>query len=50
MNIFFINRYTRQDEELGRQELLIALPIGRLTDSAVMIFLSFIWEDIIKLV
>jgi len=49
MNIFFINRYTRQDEELGRQELLIALPIGRLTDSAVMIFLSFIINIIIAI-
>jgi len=42
MNIFFVNRYTRADEELGRQEMLAALPIGRLTDSMVMVFLSFV--------
>jgi ABC-2 type transport system permease protein len=42
MNIFFVNRYTRVDEELGRLEMLISLPVGRLTDSFVMIFLSFV--------
>jgi len=42
MNIFFVNRYTRVDEELGRLEMIIALPVGRLTDGVAMIFLSFI--------
>ncbi len=42
MNIFFVNRHTRADEELGRQEMLIALPIGRLSISLSMITLSFI--------
>ena len=42
MNIFFVNRYTRADEELGRQEMLVALPFGRLTNSAVMLCLSFV--------
>ncbi|MCL2808102.1 MAG: ABC transporter permease [Coriobacteriia bacterium] len=32
MNIFFVNRYTRADEELGRFEMLRALPMGRLTN------------------
>jgi ABC-2 type transport system permease protein len=34
MNIFFVNRHTRDDEELGRLEMLRSLPVGRLTDSA----------------
>lgn len=34
MNIFFVNRHTRMDEELGRHELLRALPFGRLTPAA----------------
>ena len=42
MNIFFVNRYTRVDEELGRLEMIIALPVGRLTDGVAMILLSFI--------
>ncbi|MCL2884722.1 MAG: ABC transporter permease, partial [Oscillospiraceae bacterium] len=31
MNIFFVNRYTRRDEERGRNEVLRSLPIGRLS-------------------
>jgi ABC-2 type transport system permease protein len=31
MNIFFVVRYTRRDEELGRQELIRSLPVGRLS-------------------
>jgi len=42
MNIFFVNRHTRADEELGRQEMLIALPIGRLTNSLSLISMSFV--------
>jgi ABC-2 type transport system permease protein len=42
MNIFFVNRYTRTDEELGRQEMLISLSIGRWTNSLSVIFLSFV--------
>ncbi|MCL2329431.1 MAG: hypothetical protein FWC39_13080 [Bacteroidetes bacterium] len=49
MNIFFINRYTRTDEELGRLEMIIALPVGRLTDSVSMIFLSFVLNIAIAL-
>ncbi|MDR0357067.1 MAG: hypothetical protein LBH63_01645 [Clostridiales Family XIII bacterium] len=33
MNVFLVNRHTRVDEELGRQEMLIALPVGRMTGS-----------------
>lgn len=33
MNIFFINRHTRADEELGRLEMLASLPVGRLANS-----------------
>ena len=49
MNIFFINRYTRTDEELGRLEMIIALPVGKLTDSVSMIFLSFMLNLLIAL-
>lgn len=34
MNIFFVNRHTRVDEELGRHELFRSLPVGRLTGAA----------------
>ena len=33
MNIFFVVRHTRADEELGRMEVLRSLPIGRLTST-----------------
>ncbi|MCL2774015.1 MAG: hypothetical protein FWD71_11760 [Oscillospiraceae bacterium] len=33
MNVFFINRHTRTDEELGRLEMFRSLPVGRLTNS-----------------
>jgi ABC-2 type transport system permease protein len=38
MNIFLVNRHTRIDEELGRHEMLISLPVGRLTGSFVTLF------------
>jgi ABC-2 type transport system permease protein len=41
MNILFVNRHTRADEELGRHEMLVALPVGRLTNSITIVFLSF---------
>jgi len=31
MNIFLVIRYTRRDEELGRQEVIRSLPVGRLS-------------------
>lgn len=30
MNILYVNRHTRRDEERGRTELLMSLPVGRL--------------------
>ena len=42
MNIFFINRLTRRDEERGRLEMLRGLPLGRLTNAASALFSAFI--------
>ena len=47
MNIFFVNRYTRTDEELGRLELLISLPVNRLTNSISVIYLSFLLNVVV---
>ncbi len=41
MNIFLVNRHTRVDEELGRQEMFRALPVGRLTGSLATIKFAF---------
>jgi len=49
MNIFFVNRHTRVDEELGRHEMLCSLPVGRLTGSTVTIFYAFGLNFIISL-
>jgi len=49
MNIFFVNRHTRVDEELGRNELLCSLPVGRLTGSASAIVYAFALNVIISL-
>ncbi|GHU34721.1 ABC transporter permease [Clostridia bacterium] len=38
MNIFFVNRHTRADEELGRLEMFRALPVGRLTGASSTLF------------
>jgi len=32
MNIFFVTRHTRQDEESGRMEVIRSLPVGRLSN------------------
>jgi len=34
MNIFFVTRHTRQDEEQGRLEMVNSLPVGRLANLA----------------
>lgn len=34
MNIFLVSRHTRQDEELGRLEVIRSLPVGRLSNLA----------------
>lgn len=47
MNIFFINRHTRADEELGRLEMFRALPVGRLTGAVSALFGAFILNAVI---
>jgi ABC-2 type transport system permease protein len=42
MNIFFVNRHTRVDEELGRHEMLASLPVGRLSGSLATIKMAFL--------
>lgn len=42
MNIFFVNRYTRTDEELGRHEIIASLPVGRLTNGSAAIVTAFL--------
>jgi len=49
MNIFFVNRHTRTDEELGRHEMLASLPVGRLTGSLSTITGAFALNVIISL-
>ena len=49
MNIFFVNRHTRVDEELGRHEMLASLPVGRLTGSAAVITAAFVLDVAISL-
>ena len=41
MNIFFINRHTRTDEELGRLEMIRSLPVGRLTVAVSALVFAF---------
>ena len=41
MNIFFVNRHTRVDEELGRHEMFASLPVGRLSGSLATIKSAF---------
>jgi len=48
MNIFFVNRYTRADEELGRLEVLRSLPLGRLTNFAAILFCAFLLNLVIS--
>jgi len=50
MNIFFINRHTRVDEELGRHEMLISLPVGRFTGTGAAIVCAFGLNLLISLV
>lgn len=47
MNIFFVNRHTRTDEEQGRLEMLRSLPVGKLTNSVAAITGAFILNFII---
>ena len=41
MNIFFVTRHTRQDEELGRLEVLRSLPVGRLAGLTATLKVAF---------
>ena len=41
MNVFFVTRHTRQDEEQGRLELIRSLPVGRLSGLAAVLFAAF---------
>jgi ABC-2 type transport system permease protein len=50
MNIFYVNRHTRMDEELGRHEMLAALPVGRMTGSSATLFGAFVLNFVIALV
>lgn len=50
MNIFFVNRHTRADEELGRHEMLRALPVGRLTGASATLFGAFVLNAAISLI
>ncbi|SBW03837.1 conserved membrane hypothetical protein [uncultured Eubacteriales bacterium] len=50
MNIFFVNRHTRMDEELGRHEMLRALPIGQLTGAAAVLFGALALNGCISLI
>ena len=49
MNIFFVNRHTRRDEERGRLEIFRALPVGRLTNAASAIGCAFLLNLVISL-
>lgn len=40
MNIYFVARHTRQDEELGRMEVIRSLPVGRLANLASTMLVS----------
>ncbi|GHU42621.1 ABC transporter permease [Clostridia bacterium] len=41
MNIFLVVRVSRADEELGRNEIIASLPVGRLTGGVAAIVLAF---------
>lgn len=42
MNIFFVARHTRQDEEAGRLEVIRSLPVGRLSNLAAVMIAALI--------
>ncbi|MDR1600100.1 MAG: hypothetical protein LBS11_09590 [Oscillospiraceae bacterium] len=49
MNIFFVNRHTRVDEELGRHEMFAALPVGRLAGGASVIVDALVMDVVITI-
>ena len=50
MNIFFVIRHTRTDEELGRHEMLASLPVGRLTGSLATLCSAFVLNLLISVI
>jgi len=49
MNIFLVTRHTRQDEELGRMEVVRSLPVGRLSKLAATLLTAVLVNVILAL-
>lgn len=49
MNIFLVSRHIRQDEELGRLEIIRSLPVGRLANPVATALVSLIANFLISL-
>ena len=49
MNIFFVTRHTRQDEELGRYEVIRSLPVGRLAPLGATLLVAVKFNAVIAL-
>lgn len=49
MNIFLIARHTRQDEEIGRMEVIRSLPVGKLGSTASAMMLAVIANAVMTL-
>ena len=49
MNIFFVIRYARRDEELGRQEVMRSLPVGHLSPLTATLLVAVIMNVIVGL-
>ncbi len=49
MNIFFVVRHSRADEELGRLELIRSLPVGRLSKLSATLILAVVFNVIIAI-
>ena len=49
MNIFLVSRHTRQDEEMGRLEVIRSLPVGRLSNLASTMIVTVIANFLLAL-
>jgi len=49
MNIFLVTRHTRQDEELGRMEVVRSLPVGRLSKLSAALLTSILVNAVLAL-
>lgn len=49
MNIFLVNRHTRQDEELGRLEVVRSLPVGRLASPLSVVIVAILANIILTI-